>query len=164
VTDDQSAPTPASVPAARTPPPRRRGRVVLLVVAIVAGFLLVVGGGTAVFLYDRATAIDRSTPEVVVRQFLRAGMVERDSARLSLFVCSQWSAEAATTAIAAPTGNGVTVSSGDYTSNVNGSKATVTAKVHIFRGTGAVTADTVRTWKFQLEDQDGWRVCGLTKE
>ena len=80
---------PGAATATRRP---RRGRRVLLIVAIVVAFLLLLGGTIGVVAYDKATAIDRSTPTVVIRQFMEAAALDHDSTRVGLFVCQGWSA------------------------------------------------------------------------
>ncbi|GIJ34126.1 hypothetical protein [Micromonospora sediminimaris] len=89
------------VPAQRTPPeelappavapaprqPRRRLRTVLTVVAGVVAVLCLTGGVVGYFVYDRATTLDRSTPAVVVDNYLRAYLVDRNDARSRLFSC-----------------------------------------------------------------------------
>jgi hypothetical protein len=134
-----------------------------LVLAIIAGFAVVVGGGTAFLIYDRATAIDRSNPEVVVSQFLRAALVERDANSLSLFVCRQWSVQDAMREAAPPPGDSVMSTWHDYVTRTNGDSANVSVTVEFFRGTGAVTGGSLATWHFTLEDQDGWRVCSIRR-
>lgn len=160
--DEPNGPVPPPQPVPPAPRPRKGRRVLLILVLALAG-VLVVGAGTAFVIYDKATAIDRSTPEVVVGQFLRASLVERDLAKLSLFVCDQWSAQSAMEVVAPPPDNRVVISWGDYASNIAGRKATVDVKVEFNRGTGSVSASSVRSWKLMLEDQSGWRVCSLTK-
>ena len=82
----------------------------LLIVASFVAALGVAAGGTLLYVYDQATAIDRSTPQVVVEQFLDATLILNNSDRVSLFVCKQWSAEAALLAVAPPTDKRVAVS------------------------------------------------------
>lgn len=161
-TDEPTAPEPAPVPGPARAKRSRGGRLLIMLGIVLAGVLLI-GGGAAFVVYDRATAIDRSTPEVVVEQFLRAGLVDRDAGRLSLFVCRQWSAEEASKKIAPPTDDKTFISWGDYVSSRVGDKATVDVQVEFNRGAGSVSASSVRSWRLQLEDQDGWRVCDLTK-
>ena len=83
-----SMPSPGAPAAA--PAPRRRGRRILLILAIVIAFLVVLGGTIGVVAYDKATAIDRSTPDVGDEQFLQAAVVDRDAVRVGLFVCASW--------------------------------------------------------------------------
>lgn len=161
-TDEPSAP---ATPPNPSPGPkgRRFGSRILLVVAIAVAAALVVGGGAAFVIYDEATKIDRGTPEVVVQQFLHAGLVDRDAARVSLFVCRQWSADEAMKKIAPPADERIFISWGDYVSTRTGDKATVDVKVQFDLGVGSVSASSVRSWRLQLENQAGWRVCDLTK-
>jgi hypothetical protein len=133
------------------------------VVAIVAAFIVIVGGGTAFFVYDRATAIDRSTPEVVVVQFLRATLVERDVRRIGLFVCNEWPAEQALAAAKPPTNPDISVSWGDLASTTRNGSSTVHAVVTFSAAVGGVFQQDPQSWTFTLKDQSGWRVCGLTK-
>ena len=142
--------------------PRRLRNVSLVVVAFVLA-LGAVAAGTVFFFYDRATAIDRSNPEVVASQFLRAALIQRDPSRVALFVCERWSAEEALAAVAPPTDASVSSSWGDYVTTVTGSTAELSVKVEFVLG-GGVAASSVRTWHLDLEDQDGWRVCALTKD
>ncbi len=89
------------VPAQRTPPeqlappapapaPVRPKRSLRTVVGVVAGVLalLCTGGAVAGFvLYDRATAPDRSAPDVVVDNYLRAFLVDRNDTKAQEFAC-----------------------------------------------------------------------------
>ena len=89
------------VPAQRTPseqlppapappapqPPRRRMRTVLTVVAGVLALLCLGGIATAYVWYDRASTPDRSAPDVVVDNYLRAFLVDRNDTRADLFTC-----------------------------------------------------------------------------
>jgi len=165
-------PTPSKVPSnpatapsqAAAANPARRLRNVLLVVA---GFLVTLGAvaaGTLFYFYDQATAIDRSTPEVVVSQFLRAALVEKDPRRLSLFTCQQWSTEGAMAAAAPPADERIAASwGGDLAAEMSGGSATVDVRVQFADEDGALAVVSKRVWTFELENQDGWRVCSLTK-
>jgi hypothetical protein len=133
----------------------------LLVVA--GAFVLVLGavaGGAFYYFYDRATAIDRSTPQVVVDQFLDATLVLKDPDRTSLLICDRWSAAQAMTSVGAPSDPRVSVTWGDPIATVTGASATVSVNV-FFRATAG---EDIETWTLILENQDGWRVCDLTKE
>jgi hypothetical protein len=161
-TDEQPAPeTPASAPAE----PTRSHRVRSLVLILVA-FALVLGGlaaGTAFYFYDKATATDRSTPEVATQQFLNATLIQKDPNRAGLFVCDTWTGSQALAAVAPPSGE-VTTTWGDPVVSQTGGSATVTIGVQFSYsvGGGADVRD-IQSWTLRLEKQDGWRVCGLTK-
>ncbi|MFG1950635.1 hypothetical protein [Micromonospora sp. NPDC048830] len=81
---DQLAPPPPAPAPAR--PPRRLRTAVTVVAGVVA--LLLLGGGIAAFvLYDRATTPDRSAPDVVVDNYLRAFLVDRNDIKANQFTC-----------------------------------------------------------------------------
>jgi hypothetical protein len=160
-TDGLASPTPPT-PAG----PSRSHRVRNLLV-IVAGFfvtLAVVVGGALYFLYERSVGIDRSTPQVVTRQFLNAALVLRDPDQVSLFVCSGWSATEAVALVNAPTDPRVVVSWGDTRATVTGDRATALVDVRFTVHDGTGLQEDVQTWLIELENEDGWRVCGLSKE
>ncbi len=143
--------------------PARRARNVL---PVVLGFVLALGtvaAGTAFYFYDRATAIDRSNPQVVAEQFLDSAMVLKDSNRLALFLCDSWSAAQATAAVAPPSDASVTVMWGDPSVQVTGSRATVTLRVQFSVAVVGGAIRDVQSWTLGLENSDGWRVCSLTK-
>jgi hypothetical protein len=148
--------------SAATSPRSHRLRNVLL---IIAAFVIGLGGvaaGTAFYLYDKATAIDRSTPEVVVDQFLRATLVQRDPDRVALFVCQQWSAQQANDDVRPPANPNVDVSWGDYVTDRVGAAADVSVRVYLSVENNGFQ-ESIQSWTLHLEDQDGWRVCDVTK-
>ena len=126
--------------------------------------LAAVAAGTVLFFYDRATAIDRSNPQVVAEQFLDAALVLKDLGRLSLFVCEDWHAADALAAAAPPPDPRVVPSWGDFLTHTTGDDATVQVRVEFTVDAGPVSAGSVRQWTLQLENHDGWRVCALTKQ
>lgn len=89
------------VPAQRTPPeqlappapapaperPRRPLRTALTVVAGVVALLCASGAVVGFVLYDRATAPDRSAPDVVVASYIQAFLVDRNDMRAQEFTC-----------------------------------------------------------------------------
>jgi hypothetical protein len=130
----------------------------------VAAFVVALGavaGGALLFFYDRATAIDRSTPQVVTDQFLDATLVLNDPARVGLFVCDRWSAEDAMAKVGAPTDSSMSASWGISVVDATDSSATVSARVTFrFRD----SRRQVETLTLSLVDEGGWRVCDLTEE
>jgi hypothetical protein len=81
---DHIAPPPLAPPPA---PPRRRWRRILSIAAGVVALLCLTGAAVGYVLYDRATAPDRSAPDVVVDNYLRAFLVDRNDAKAGLFTC-----------------------------------------------------------------------------
>jgi len=130
---------------------------------IVVGFLAVVGGAVGFVAYDRATAIDRSTPAVVVDQFLQAGLKDQDPARVGLFVCPGWAPTDAISEMPKPAGDNIFISWGDLVSEENGNRATVTLHVEFALLINGSAANDIENWRLHLVRQDGWRVCELEK-
>ncbi|MEV1144766.1 hypothetical protein [Micromonospora sp. NPDC049799] len=83
--DHLAPPGPAPAPER----PRRRLRTVLTVVAAVLTSLVLGGIVAGYLLYDRATAPDRSAPDVVVSGYLNAFLRERNDTRANLFTCDE---------------------------------------------------------------------------
>ncbi len=155
-TDGVAAPGPAGA--------RRRVRNLLL---IVGAFVLVLGGiagGTLFYFYDKATEIDRSTPRAVTHQILDAALVLRDETKVALFLCDGYSVSEALREIGTPAGTGALVSWGDSVVEVSGSSATVTVQVLTRTRVAGNLVEESRSLVLQLENQNGWRVCGITSE
>jgi hypothetical protein len=150
-------------PATAASPPRsHRLRNVLLIAIAFAVVLAAAAAGTLFYIYDKATAIDRSTPEVVVDQFLRATLVQRDPGRVGLFICQQWSTQQANDAVRPPANPNVDASWGNYETSRAGRTADVSVRVYLSVESNGFQ-ESIQSWTLHLEDQDGWRVCALTK-
>ena len=65
----------------------RRGRLVLAVLGGMVALLCLGGLGVGLVLYDQATEPDRSAPDVVVDNYLRALLVDRNDAQAALYAC-----------------------------------------------------------------------------
>jgi hypothetical protein len=131
-------------------------------------------GGVGVFIsfYDEATKIERSAPDAVVDQFLRAYLVNRDDQEASLFTCKDGLDLTAISAlrtelVAREKEFDVTVNVSWSTLTVSGTEAdrrTVTTDLVIAgsRG-GEALSKSSEPWSFALADADGWRVCNTAK-
>jgi len=148
---------------AKAVPKSRRVRKILLIVAGFVAALGVAAGGTLFYVYDKATAIDRSTPQVVVEQFLDAALMLRDSDRIALFTCRQWSALEAAQKVGAPANPKIAPSWGDFSTRVEGVRASVDVRVYFSISVDGDFQQDIQSWTLRLEDQDGWRVCDLIK-
>jgi hypothetical protein len=137
----------------------RRLRRVLLVAAVVLASVVTVAGAFGVFVYDKATAIDRSTPAVAVQNFLQAALVDGDATRLALFVCSRWSASEAMTAVGEKRDPSLRVNWGITSVQEAGDRAEATAQISF---TAAGYRD-IQTWRFTVVREDGWRVCDVKR-
>jgi len=131
----------------------------LLIFAIV-GFALALAA-TGLYVYDRATQPDRSTPTVTVQQFMGAVFLQDDASTVKQFVCDRWAPGDAITwtrGLADPEAHvswdtviAITESEDD---------ARVTARVR-FRYRDDVAPSGEQQWRFDLVDENGWRVCNV---
>ncbi|MFI7431099.1 hypothetical protein ACIBPB_29305 [Micromonospora sp. NPDC049836] len=173
------------VPAQRTPPeqlappapapapvrPRRRLRTVLAVVAGVLALLCGTGAVAGFILYDRATAPDRSAPDVVVDNYLRAFLVDRDDTKAKEFACGPGGDLGAVRELRNELeqrennfGVVVRVSWGPLTTVKNDDGETVTTTLTVASSADGQTRSSRREdWQFRVVEQDGWRVCGAGK-
>jgi hypothetical protein len=148
---------------------------VRLILAMAAGILaLLCLGGVGVFIsfYDEATKIERTEPDAVVDQFLRAYLVNRDDKEAALFTCKSGLDLAAISALRTQ----LTEREKEFSVSVNVSWSTLTV-TGTEDGRRTVSADLViagssggealsrrtETWSFPLVDDDGWRVCSAAK-
>lgn len=166
---EQLPPAPAAPAPER---PRRRVRTVLTVVAGVVALLCLGGAVTGYVLYDRATAPDRSAPDVVVDNYLRAFLVDRNDVRADQFVCESSADLNAVQSLRseieqreAKFGVSVRVSWGPLsrTGHDGGEKVTTTLTIS-GSSDGVQRSSRREDWSFDLEEHEGgWRVCGGSK-
>ncbi|WP_422734915.1 hypothetical protein ACN26Y_09280 [Micromonospora sp. WMMD558] len=165
---DQLAPPPlAPAPI----PPRRRVRTILTVTAAVFVALLLGGLAAGYVLYDRATAPDRSAPDVVVDNYLRAFLVDRNDTRADLFTCDQ-PGVAALAALRAEIEQreanfdvDVRVSWGSLSRSTTEQGESVATTLSISSSANGQPRSSRREdWTFDVvQDNDEWRVCGGRK-
>ncbi len=165
-TPDDDA-TPAEIPTPPPPavPPAKGRKRVLPILGLGLLVLLVLGGGVALYVYDKATAPDRSTPIVSADAFLHAALVERSVDRVSLYVCDEWPAEQALAQVSAQLDPSVRVSWGGTSVVQTGAEADVTVRMTFsVAGTG-LSQRSVETWRLAVvEESDGWRVCSAGRQ
>jgi len=161
-------------PATPAPPPQRRrvGRVLAVIAGVLA--LLCLGGAAVGFLfYDRATAPDRSAPDVVVDNYLRAFLVDRNDTRSNLFTCPNSTEQLADLKSLrseaeqreARFGVKVRITWGALSKAKinNGETITTTLTIAGFAG-GEPRSSRREDWQFDVAQvQEGWRVCGGRK-
>ncbi|MEU1585952.1 hypothetical protein [Micromonospora sp. NPDC005710] len=171
------------VPAQRTPseplppaqappapqPPRRRMRTVLTVVAGVLALLLLGGVATAYVWYTRASTPDRSAPDVVVDNYLRAFLVDRNDAKAGNFTCESGAELQAVRDLRTEIEQRevkfdvtVRVSWGQLTRAASNDGESVRTTLTISGSAeGVVRSSRREDWTFTVvEDDGGWRVCG----
>lgn len=162
----------APVPSAPVPvPPRRRVRTILTVTAAALTALLLGGLTAGYLLYDRATTPDRSAPDVVVDNYLRAYLVDRNDIRADLFICSGPDLTALSALRLeieqreASFGVNVRVSWGSLTQSKTQQGESVATTLSISSSANGQPRSSRREdWIFDVaQDGENWRVCGARK-
>ncbi|MGC4852689.1 hypothetical protein ACLQ24_04675 [Micromonospora sp. DT4] len=161
---------PPAPPAPAPQPRRRRLRTVLTVVGGVLALLLLGGVATGFVLYNRAAAPDRSTPDVVVDNYLRAFLVDRNDARANLYTCegatqldSVRSLRSDLVAREQELNVTILVSWGSLDVEGHGKAASVVTTIRRSATVDGTQQSLTDTWQFDVKDQEGWRVCGGVK-
>lgn len=145
----------------------RRARLVLALAAGMMGLLCLGGAGIFFILYDDATEIERTAPDVVVDNFLGAYLVKKDDNEAALYRCDSGD-------FAALHDFRTDTEKREAEHAVGISVTWSSLDVQLTGGSGVVATDLTRTitrqtgrdrssWKFTVVDHDGWRVCGATR-
>ncbi|MDG4806636.1 hypothetical protein O7634_07680 [Micromonospora sp. WMMD1120] len=135
---------------------------------VVAGVLALVTAGAAItgyVLYDRASTPDRSTPDVAVISYLQAALVNHDSNRAKLFTCDggipaldEFAGDLARRED--ELGVSFSINIEDVAvSEAGTSGASVIAVIRRSATIDGIQQSLADTWRFDLKDKDGWRVC-----
>jgi hypothetical protein len=146
----------------------RVGRLVLMLVAGAVALLCTGGAGVAFVAYRDATEPDRTSPDVTVSNYLRAMLIERNDTRASLYTCD------------ADSGLGemrsfreeieirenqysirIVLSWGSLAVQESPGRSTVTTEISRTISDG--TEKDLQNWRFELVDEDGWRVCSASR-
>jgi hypothetical protein len=131
--------------------------------------LLCLGGLAAAYLiYDDATGPDRSAPDVVVDNYLRAFLVDRDDARADQYVCREGpdlvDMRALRNDIEAREQRHsvrIVVSWSSLQVEPSDNGRTVTTDVRRTIADGSERAQD--RWRFEVVERDGWRVCAARR-
>ena len=169
-------PGPASPPVRTGPsmPPIRGGRFksrrTRLWLALGAGILAVLclgGVGVFVSLYDNATKVERTDPNVVLFNFLGAYLADRDEQEAQLYTCKGGADLASLDAFRAEIEKteknysvGIRVTWKNLNVQVVGNRASAT--VDIVRTISGGSEEAFDPWSFAMIDDDGWRVCSAS--
>lgn len=162
---EQVDPAPVATPPA--PRPRRVRRILTLVAGVLA---LLCVGGTAVgyVLYDRATTPDRSAPDVVVDNYLRAFLVDRNDTRANLYRCTNGPDQLAELsnfredleAREEQFNTRLVVKWGRLQVQKRGAVAEVSVDLTISAFIDGISQSDRQSWNFVTQLTDDWRVCG----
>ncbi|MEU8423324.1 hypothetical protein AB0C15_20845 [Micromonospora sp. NPDC048835] len=156
---------PAPAPPA-PPPPRRRMRTVLTVVAGVLALLCLGGVATAYVWYTRASTPDRSTPDVVVANYIQSFLADRNDARASEFTCKggadiddlrllREDLEARELRFTAK----ISTSWESFAVQRQGDSANVEVDLVLSAFVDGISQSDRQRWRFETRHEDGWRVC-----
>ncbi len=168
---DAITPSPHLTGLATSAPQKQGGRIrsrrARLWFALSAGIvaLLCLGGvGVVVALYDDATQIKRTDPNVVLVNFLGAYLSDRDDEEAKLYVCksavdlSRLSVfREDVKKVERKYSVGVMITWRNLRVEVSGNHAA--AAVDIVRTISGGAEETFDPWKFEMLDEGGWRVC-----
>lgn len=164
--------TTGTEPAAPPAAPRRSQKQILLAVLGGVFALMVMAAGTLAYLYDRATTPDRSAPDVVVDNYLRAYLVDRNDVLAQQFLCATTTDLISVQALRAEVERRETefkvvvrVSWGALmrTRTNAGETVRTTLTIRSFAD-GQDRAGRREDWAFDVSSDDGWRVCAARKE
>lgn len=142
----------------------RRARLLLALSAGVVALLCLGGVGVIVAVYDNATEIKRTDPSVVLVNFLGAYLTDRDDQEAKLYTCKEDTDLSRLSAfrdeVRKTEGKfsiGVMVSWKNLSVQTSGNHAS--GSVDIVRTISGGSEETFDPWKFEMSDEDGWRVC-----
>lgn len=146
-------------------------KLILLISVAVVAALAITAGGIVFSLYDRATRIDRSNPDVTLEQYITAVFDHRDSAEAQLFTCG---AQAdlkevdqflgVVKGLEAKYSIGVSVSilKSRPVTHGDSSQVDTTLAMDVPEENGT-RSRALYEWRFDLRDESGWRVCAAHK-
>lgn len=139
----------------------------LVIGAIVVGIAGVWAAGMALFAYNEATKIDRSDPEVVTDEYLRAALVHKDQVGAQLYSCSDQAKLDSIRALRDDLdkrerdfGVSIVVTWGAY--ERSGADLSTALTIVAIKD-GNEQSSSEQRWRFTLIDDDGWWVCGAEK-
>ncbi|MEV0426995.1 hypothetical protein [Micromonospora sp. NPDC050495] len=168
------------VPAQRTPPeqsappapapapvrPRRRLRTALAIVAGVLALLCGTGAVAGFILYDRATAPDRSSPEVVVANYIQAFLDDRNDPKAEEYTCQSGTDLSELSLLREDLvarekrfQTTISVSWEGMTVQQQGDRATVRVDLIISVFRNEISQSDRQSWRFETKRSDGWGVC-----
>ena len=151
---------------------RGRRRRWLAILGVASLLLCLTGSAVGYILYDRATRIDRSTPAVVVLQYVNTVFDERDFESAEVFECDSSDAQRSLRSLLEQLEEverrfdiRVTVSTSTFATDITGSDAVVRTHllIDVPEKDGRPSRDN-QAWVFRLRDEDGWRVCKAERE
>jgi hypothetical protein len=157
--------------AAGGPVKRRRSwKMVLLVVASVMGVLCSGTVGYGLWWYNQETKPDRSAPDVVVSNYLRALLVDRDDSQVGLYSCSDTASLVQISDLKHDIEGRedrfktrFRASWGELKTAGTGSQRQVEVSIRLSTSIDGFPQTDIQTWQFDVKDEGDWRVCGAKR-
>jgi hypothetical protein len=151
---------------------RRRRRRSLAWLGVVLLVMCVIGSVVGYFWYDRATRVDRSTPVVVVFQYVDSIFTSRDVERAKLYECNGANPRGPLLDVLRQIEERersfniiFIVKVTEYENEELGRTSRVRATIDFFAPVDSGEISQIRQpWSFDLEDDNGWRVCRASKQ
>lgn len=163
---------PAVEPPPAPPPPtaRRPGlRLTLMVVAGALAFFCMAGAGVAYVLYDNYTTPDRSAPDVVVDNYLRAFLVDRNDIRARQLICPENELtelyDLRTDLQVREERFQVSIkrSWGPLALRYQEDAAEVEVQLTLSAVVNGIAQTELQPWRFTVKRGEGWRVCSAAR-
>ena len=163
-----SVPPPKVLARARS---ASRWRMRLGIIAGIMALLCVGGVGIAFHEYDKATKPNRSAPDVVVDNYLRASLSDRDDKEAAQYVCNDPSGVLSFTMFRdefvqreAQLGGQVAFDWGPLTVQGNHSDSSVSVDITVnTSGGNSLPGRSIHKWVFLAVNSSGWQVCGASQ-
>jgi hypothetical protein len=165
---------PRMAPAPPPRPPKRRGgrlRTILIVALALSVGLCLGGLAYGYLVYDKVTKPDRSSPTLVVRQYLSATFDTRDALTAARFTCQDPSSMTEVQALLKWVKDQeqkydihIQVQWTGMSESVNGDQATVPTdlRIQVPESNGQIS-ESIQHWSFGLRGASDWRVCSASK-
>lgn len=141
-------------------------RTVLTVVAGVLALLCLGGVATALVWYNRASTPDRSTPDVVVANYIQSFLADRNDARASEFVCEDGANIDALRLLREDLvarelrfNAKISASWESFSIQRQGDSAKVEVDIILSVFVDGISQSDRQRWRFETRLEDGWRVC-----
>ncbi|MEH1127043.1 hypothetical protein [Micromonospora sp. CPCC 206061] len=142
----------------------------LMMVGGLVALLCLGGAGVAFVAYREATEPDRSAPDVAVSNYLRALFVERNDVDTSQYSCEDQAGLASIKAFMSDLesreerfGAQFNVSWGSLNTGGGDRVAEVSVDLQISALIDGVRQSDVQSWRFEVVDEEGWRVCSAVR-
>lgn len=142
-------------------------RTILTVAGVMLTVLCLSGGVTGYILYNRASAPERTSPDVAVMNYLRSFLIERNDARAGLYTCQGSDGRLAMEEFREQIQVRERELDVSFLINIEDvsvvregpSDAVATVVIKRSAWIDGIRQSVTDRWRFELRDINGWRVC-----